>query len=178
VDVSWNRDCQGYRLPTEVEWEWAARAGTTAAYQNGDSKAKLKCEPDAQLDQIAWYCGNSTVTYAGCVDATGVGGPRCGGTHPVAQKQANAWGLYDMAGNVFEWVWDLYGFYPTDSSHSENYGGSGWRRVSRGGAWYGYGSFCRSALRNHDSPGAKGNGLGLRVARTAFDQPAEPAASK
>ncbi len=87
-------DCEGYRLPTEAEWEYAARAGTTTVFHNGSRSAE-GCAVDANLTLVAWYCGN----------ASGV-------PHAVADKDANAWGLFDMSGNVTEWVWDL---------HSETY---------------------------------------------------------
>ena len=164
VDVSWNRQCRGYRLPTEAEWEYAARAGSTTALYDGDL-TEQKCGPDANLDKIAWYCGNSAVTYAGCLDASGWGGPKCAGTHPVAQKAPNAWNLFDMSGNVLEWAWDSVGAYSNGTVTDPDQGGGSFRRINRGGSWYTYATLCRSALRNHDSPGARGNGLGFRVAR-------------
>ncbi|MBC7910299.1 MAG: formylglycine-generating enzyme family protein [Pyrinomonadaceae bacterium] len=110
-----------YRLPTEAEWEYAARAGTTGDYA-GD------------LDEMAWYSDNS--------------GKK---THPVGQKQANGWGLYDMHGNVFEWCedyWhDRYQGAPTDSSAWLS-GGESRYRVLRGGSWDTDASYCRSARRS------------------------------
>jgi len=126
-----------YRLPTEAEWEYAARAGTTGAYA-GD------------LDAMAWYAQNSGPT-----------------THPVGTKAPNAWGLYDMHGNVWEWVQDWYGDYST-SAVTDPVGPSlGSGRVLRGGDWYSYSQYCRSANRYNDSPAIRGSNLGLRLLRTS-----------
>jgi len=122
----------GFRLPTEAEWEYACRAGTTGDYAGS-------------LDEMGWYDENSGKQ-----------------THPVGQKKPNAWGLYDMHGNVCEWCWDWYG---------ENLPGgidpvgpaSGSYRVYRGGGWGNYAFFCRAAYRNDYDPTYRYNGdLGFR----------------
>ena len=124
-----------YRLPTEAEWEYAARAGTTED-RYGD------------LDEIAWYRSNSRST-----------------THLVGEKAANAWGLHDMLGNVWEWVQDWYGSYPGGSVTAPTGPGSGSYRVNRGGSWGNIASICRSADRNWYSPGSRGSILGFRLLR-------------
>ena len=121
-----------WRLPTEAEWEYAARAGTTGPRHG-------------ELDVIAWHSGNSG-----------------GETHPVKQKAANAWGLYDMMGNVYEWCSDLYGAYPSGSVTDPTGATSGSYRVNRGGSWSGEAGFCRSALRYGVVPGNRFFNLGFR----------------
>jgi len=130
----------GWRLPTEAEWEYAYRAGTTTAWYNGDDESKV--------GDIAWFDENSSDT-----------------THPVAQKQPNAWGLYDMAGNLWEWCWDWYGSYPgtvTDPVGST----SGSYRVVRGGSWYHDASSTRAAYRYGIYPGYRSTAFGFRLARS------------
>jgi len=154
--VSWN-DCQDfierlnemdpshtYRLPSESEWEYACRAGTTTRFYWGDS------DSESTMGRYCWYSENSNST-----------------THLVAQKEPNAWGLYDMSGNVWEWCEDKYTSdyddCPTDGSA---YTGSGSNRVERGGSWSNSARFCRSANRSVSSPGIRFNYLGFRVARS------------
>jgi formylglycine-generating enzyme required for sulfatase activity len=139
-----NRREQGvtYRLPTEAEWEYGARAGATTAYSFGDAAE--------QLDEYAWYWENSDKQ-----------------THPVGQKRANDWGLYDMYGNVWEWVQDWYeGNYYQRSPEQDPAGPpSGSNRVVRGGSWYDGARYCRSAYRVDGYPGARDSHVGFRLLR-------------
>jgi formylglycine-generating enzyme required for sulfatase activity len=159
-------NCKGYRLPTEAEWEFAYRAGTSTAFYNGDI-TKTDCGLDPNLDKIGWYCGNSTVTYAGCRDLSGYGGPKCAGTHPAGGKQANAWGLHDMAGNVWEWVYDWYQDSYNNLPATDPVGPStGSYRVDRGGCFGSYAQYCRAADRNRDSPPGRFSYVGFRFLRS------------
>ncbi len=131
-----------YHLPSEAEWEYAARAETATRYSFGDDESKL--------DDYAWYESNS--------------GSK---THEVGQKKPNPWGLYDMHGNVWEWVqdnWhDSYKDAPTDGSSWEN--GSGYFRVIRGGSWRNSAVGCRSANRTDRDQCARNYFLGFRLVR-------------
>ncbi|MBE6426739.1 MAG: hypothetical protein E7029_12310, partial [Planctomycetaceae bacterium] len=141
--VSWD-DCQEFcgklsskleltvSLPTEAQWEYACRAGTTGAYA-GD------------LDEMGWYWDNS--------------GSK---THPVGEKKPNAWGLYDMHGNVWEWCQDWYGSYSTSPTSDPTGPSSGSFRVGRGGGWGSLAQFCRSALRYGSAPDSRYGSLGFR----------------
>ncbi len=149
--VSWD-DCQAFvkklntkgqgtfRLPTEAEWEYACRAGSTTAYCFGDSSSTLS--------RYGWYSGNSDWK-----------------THSVGGKSANAWGLYDMHGNVWEWCQDWYGDYPSGSVTDPTGPSSGSRRVFRGGSWFDAPRLCRSANRSRSVPGGWHCSLGFRLAR-------------
>ncbi len=157
--VSWN-DCQEfirrlnekegnnkYRLPTEAEWEYACRAGSTTAFSSGGI-TELKCGYNPNLDAIGWYCGNS--------------GKK---SHPVAQKNPNACGLYDMHGNVWEWCQDWYEDYPTGQVTDPKGPSSGESRVFRGASWRDSAGYCRSANRGWSYPDDRLYHLGFRVAR-------------
>jgi formylglycine-generating enzyme required for sulfatase activity/tRNA A-37 threonylcarbamoyl transferase component Bud32 len=135
----------GYRLPTEAEWEYCARAGTTTCYSFGDDEARL--------GEHAWFDGNS--------------GKR---THMVGKKKANPWGLFDMGGLAWEWCEDVwhenYEGAPTDGK-AWTTGGDESGRVVRGGSW-GYGArYCRPALRRRFAPSDRVDGLGFRVVRVS-----------
>jgi formylglycine-generating enzyme required for sulfatase activity len=134
----------GYRLPTEAEWEYACRAGSTTRFSFGDD--------EANLGEFGWFYGNS--------------GSK---THPVGQKRPNAFGLYDMHGNVWEWCWDGYDErYYTGSPGADPLGPSTSRasnRVDRGGGWSSYPRNARSSVRYGSTPGSRGSDLGFRLAR-------------
>ncbi len=136
-----------YRLPTEAEWEYAARAGTTTDTYAGDVAVPLGNDP--VVNGIAWYDENSG-----------------GRTHPVGQKAPNGFGLYDMLGNVREWVGDWFGGYPGGTVRDPASPGSGSIRVFRGGSWISSVRYCRSASRFGYSPGYRDYGLGFRLLRT------------
>ena len=161
-NVSWNevqdfiaalnaRDGRLYRLPTEAEWEYAARAGTTTAFHNGDTTdahANMSCTPlEPNLDQIGWYCGNTAP-------------PK---TYPVAQKQPNDWGLYDMSGNVLEWCQDWFGSYPEGAVVDPAGPETGDERVLRGGSWWYPARGCRSAYRDFSPPSSRDYRFGFRL---------------
>ncbi len=123
--ADWDPGADGYRLPTEAEWEYACRAGTTGPRYG-------------PLDEIAWYRDNS--------------GER---PHPVADRAANPWGLYDLLGNVWEWCWDVY--------DAEVYGGY---RVLRGGGWFDEHWSCRASVRRRSHPTLRIDDVGFRLARS------------
>jgi formylglycine-generating enzyme required for sulfatase activity len=138
-----------FRLPTEAQWEYAARAGSDEATYNGPITV-TDCGFDPALDPIGWYCGNSDVNYDGCMDLRDREGPACTGTHPVAEKLPNAWGLFDMHGNVTEWCSDWYEetySYTTEPVIDPQGPSSGTERVNRGGDWAMPAHYCRSAYR-------------------------------
>jgi uncharacterized repeat protein (TIGR02543 family) len=134
----------GYRLPTEAQWEYACRAGTTTAFSNGED------DWNTVSTDIGWYDGNSNSK-----------------THEVGKKAANAWGLCDMHGNVFEWCWDWYdaGYYASSPSSNPAGPGTGAYRVIRGGSWCFDGRALRSADRYDVTPDFGFNDNGFRVAR-------------
>ena len=158
--------CLGYRLPTEEEWEYVARAGSTTDTYSGHLDIDGNGQ-SAVLDQIAWYNGNSVVYTSGVLCPEGPLGntdaPACG-PQTVRGKAPNALGLYDMLGNVWEWVWSR----PRPEQGSFESGGlaSTTRAVSRGGGWYNDARDCRSANRFIMPPSSRFFNLGFRLART------------
>ena len=131
--------CGGFRLPTEAEWEYAARAGGTQPWAGSDDS-----------DAVAWIGANSGGT-----------------TQPVGAKQANAWGLRDMSGNVKEWCWDWYADYPSGSATDPTGPTGGTLRVARGGSFGGKAAAARSAVRGWQDPDDRLAAAGLRLVRTA-----------
>ncbi len=140
-------DASRYRLPSEAEWEYACRAGSTTAYSFGDDAS--------ELGEYAWYFENADEVgeeYA----------------HRVGQKRSNAWGLYDMHGNVWEWVEDWFGDYPSGAVTDPTGPATGSSRVLRGGSFGSTAGSARSAHRSFDPPGIRGYGLGFRLVRMAL----------
>ncbi len=148
--VSWN-NCQtfisklnaltgkNFRLPTEAEWEFAARGGNQSRHTQYSGSSRI--------DDVAWYDGNSGLK-----------------THPVKTKQPNELGIYDMTGNVEEWCQDWYGIYSSYAQTNPTGAGSGSKRVGRGGSWFFSPEYCRSSYRINCSPVISYNNLGLRLA--------------
>ena len=147
----------GYRLPTEAEWEYATRAGTTTAFYTGPITYILSRRVDPNLDRAGWFVGNSTNTDNPMSSEKG--------THPVGRKVPNAWGLYDTHGNVWEWCWDWRGSYDSDAQTDPRGPTSGFSgRVNRGGSWSSDTIRCRSAWRDGGPPSGAIDSLGFRLA--------------
>jgi len=159
--VSWD-DCQQFlgklnaksaaevgkfQLPSEAQWEYACLAGSKTRYCFGDDESKL--------GDYAWYAANS--------------GSK---THPVGEKKPNAWGLYDMHGNVWEWCQDRDGdgYYAKSPTDDPTRPATGSHRVYRGGSWLNDARFCRSAVRSDLTPGFRYYALGFRVAQVPADK--------
>jgi formylglycine-generating enzyme required for sulfatase activity len=145
--VSWNRDARGYRLPTEAEWEFAARGGLF-----GDRGPLEKAFFSGGIDETSmaadycWFSQNSGRT-----------------THPVKTKLPNQLGIYDMSGNVWEWCWDWHVEYPTDSVSGYAGPDTGRRRIYRGGSYYNNTNMQRVTFRISDDPALKANSRGFRI---------------
>ena len=137
--VTWDRDADGYRLPTEAEWEYAARGGEEHVYSGSN-------DPKA----VGWYPSNSGR-----------------GTHEVGGKLANSYGLYDMSSNVWEWAWDCYGDYPSGTVTDPTGPSTGSSRVLRGGSWLSDARGVRVARRVNRAPGYRNNTLGFRLVRSS-----------
>ena len=174
-DVTWadKFECEGWRLPSESEWEYFARAGATEDFSTPSGQGKLPMDLEEQvlcsnlslsdesvIGDMAWFCGNASKNI-----------------HPVKEKQANQFGLYDTVGNVWEWTWDWYAPYPdgilddpsgphmTEHLCSKDKPG----RVLRGGSFKNDIATIRPAFRNCGVPEQKNNSIGIRLVRTAKD---------
>ncbi len=147
-----NFDASGYRLPTDAEWEYACRAGTTSFFSflelSYNYRNCYSCEPNMHpmLEQHCVYCANSG-----------------SGTEPAGSKLPNPWGLFDMHGNVWEWVWDFYDSAEETRETDPTGPESGSCRVQRGGAWNTGPSNCRSAMRHGGNPNNRYDNIGFRL---------------
>ena len=153
--IAWNPSANGYRLPTEAEWEYAAKGGIYAASDTLYSGSNV-------ISDVAWNADDPS-----------------GETHDVAAKSPNSLGLFDMSGNVWEWVWDWYGNYHV--SDSENPKGAAadvtGRKMRRGGSINSDAVFCRNANRASSVPELRGIDLGFRIVRSAGADEAKPVVS-
>jgi formylglycine-generating enzyme required for sulfatase activity len=142
IICDWNAN--GYRLPTEAEWEFAAKGGIkdnlTTDYSGSNN-----------VDTVAWYSGNS--------------GNSGNSTHPVGTKAANSLGIHDMSGNVWEWCWDWFDDYSGNSQTDPRGAVSGTYRVMRGGSWGALAGGGRSAFRGNNNPSKRNYGVGFRLVR-------------
>jgi formylglycine-generating enzyme required for sulfatase activity len=144
--VTWNQSIGGYRLPTEAEWEYACRAGTATPFSTGNNITT----DDANYDGDHPYNGNAGGLYRGT-------------TVPAGSFMKNAFGLYDMHGNVYEWCWDWAGNYPHNAQIDPSGPVSGSHRIQRGGSWGSSALILRSAFRNYANPSYKNHYLGFRL---------------
>ncbi|GHU24628.1 hypothetical protein FACS1894164_11700 [Spirochaetia bacterium] len=148
MNVTWNPNANGYRLPTEAEWEYACRGGTTTPFSTGSNVSTSQANYDGKYP----YNGSAKGTYRGK-------------TTPVGSFAANAYGLYDMHGNVWEWCWDWYGDYSRSPQVDPTGAAVGSYRVLRGGDWISNARLLRSAFRNGYTPTYRCSYLGFRVVR-------------
>ena len=148
--MTWNREANGYRLPTEAEWEYACRAGTTTPFNTGNNITTNEANYNGNYP----YNGNATGEFREK-------------TTPVGSFAANPWGLYDMHGNVWEWCWDWFEEEYSSENQTDPAGAvSGTYRMLRGGSWINTGQGLRSAYRGYNVPDDQGSYDGFRLARS------------
>jgi formylglycine-generating enzyme required for sulfatase activity len=148
TNVTWNRNANGYRLPTEAEWEFACRAGTTTPFNTGNNITTSQANYDGNFP----YNNNAKGEYREK-------------TTPVGTFSPNLWGLYDMHGNVHEWCWDWYGVFSGGAQTDPVGAVDGTDRVVRGGSWYFDGLYLRSAIRSYAGPSNRVGIIGFRLVR-------------
>jgi formylglycine-generating enzyme required for sulfatase activity len=136
-EVAWRKEADGYRLPTEAEWEYAARAGEELAFAGSDDP-----------DRVAWYAETADQ-----------------GPQPVARLRPNRWGFYDLSGNVWEWVWDRWSVPSAEPSVDPTGPPEGETRVGKGGAWNVWADMLRPSVRSRGHPTSRSDVIGFRLAR-------------
>jgi formylglycine-generating enzyme required for sulfatase activity len=149
-----------YRLPTEAEWEYACRAGSTTAYSWGST-----------IDCTQAMYGNKRHRFEECLDYVRSRGLTANQPAPVKSYPPNAWGLYDMHGNVWEWCQDWLGVYPTGEVTDPTGPASGDNKIRRGGSWFGSGVVCRAANRNFGHPASRYQTTGFRLIWSDAEEP-------
>jgi formylglycine-generating enzyme required for sulfatase activity len=146
--VSWNTNAGGYRLPTESEWEYAARGGILGVVLPAEALNRAFYAGGEDPEALGWFDANSGKT-----------------SHPVKSKAPNELGLYDMSGNLWEWCWDYFGEYPREPADNPAGVAESPRRVLRGGAWFTPVHLMRVTNRYWNAPSFKANSVGFRLAR-------------
>ncbi len=170
--ISWT-ECQdfcskvGMSLPTEAQWEHACRSGVSKMTYQGDFSILGDNNGGTTLDRVAWYGGNSGVDYDGGYDSSGWSGKQYNhtraGVHAVGGKAANAWGIHDMLGNVWEWCMDWKADYAVEDAPEPVGPSTGSDRVCRGGSWSHDARYCRAAYRRSGAPVGRSSNLGFRL---------------
>ena len=155
MKVSWQAGvaCLGYRLPTEAEWEYAARTGGTEPKNWEEFPKEVQYSGGFNIDMLGWYKDNAQ-----------------GETHEVKERKSNSWELYDMSGNVYEWCWDYYGMYEPKSNVDPLGPLTGDYRILRGGDWRSSKTQARVASRYYVAPRLKTPYIGFRIVRSIVDE--------